>query len=253
MKSFSVMAGLSWAAETDAGTLTIGGFAEYGNGSYDTYNSFPGAAEVKGGGDTKYVGGGVLLRMDFKGAESGNFYLEASGRAGSIRNEYESPDIVDASGTRARYDSSSAYGGFHLGAGRIFNLSEKVSLDFYGKYFWTRQKGDRAVLSTGEIIEFEDADSSRARAGGRLWVKANDHISPYFGAAYEYEFGGAADAKIDGLAMRSPSMKGGTGVAELGLSIVPSKDFPLVFELGVQGYAGKMQGVTGSLMAKLRF
>jgi hypothetical protein len=33
------MTGLSWGNDFDSGRLTLGGFFEYGNGSYDTYNS----------------------------------------------------------------------------------------------------------------------------------------------------------------------------------------------------------------------
>ena len=46
---------------------------------------------------------------------------------------------------------------------------------------------------------------------------------------------------------------GNTGIGELGISLTPSADLPLTIDLGVQGYTGKHEGVTGSLMVKWEF
>ena len=43
------------------------------------------------------------------------------------------------------------------------------------------------------------------------------------------------------------------GKGELGLSLKPSPDLPLSFDLGVSGYTGKREGVTGSLQIKFEF
>ena len=51
----------------------------------------------------------------------------------------------------------------------------------------------------------------------------------------------------------TPSLQGDTGMGELSLSLKPSKDLPLSFDLGVQGYVGKREGVTGSLQVKFEF
>ena len=73
------------------------------------------------------------------------------------------------------------------------------------------------------------------------------------GAAYEHEFDGRARATSYGYSLDAPSLKGGTGIGELGLTLKPSKTLPLSFDLGVQGYAGKREGVTGSLQARWEF
>jgi hypothetical protein len=44
-----------------------------------------------------------------------------------------------------------------------------------------------------------------------------------------------------------------TGMGELGLSLKPSQNLPLSFDLGVQGYTGNREGVTGSLQVKWEF
>jgi hypothetical protein len=73
------------------------------------------------------------------------------------------------------------------------------------------------------------------------------------GAVYEHEFDGKARATTNGFAIDAPSLCGDTGIGELGLSLKPSKDLPLSFDLGVQGYVGQREGVTGSLQARLEF
>jgi outer membrane autotransporter protein len=253
MSSLSLMTGLAFGADLAPGFLTVGAFFEYGNGSYDTYNSFSNAASVHGDGDVYRLGGGVAGRMDFTGTGPGRFYAEASGRAGGVHNEYDSSDLRDASGRRAEYDSSSAWYGFHLGGGYVWSITEAASLDLYGKYFWTRQKGDSVTLSTGERVRFKDADSSRLRLGGRFTCVVNEHFSPYVGAAWEREFDGKARASTNGFALDAPSLRGDTGIGEIGLTLTPSAALPLFFDLGVQGYAGRREGVTGSLQARFEF
>ncbi|MDR0238788.1 MAG: autotransporter outer membrane beta-barrel domain-containing protein, partial [Deltaproteobacteria bacterium] len=235
------------------GRLTIGGFFEYGNGSYNTYNGFSNAPSVSGNGNMYHMGGGILGRMDFLDAGPGNVYAEASLRAGGLRNWYGSDDLRDATGRRADYKSFSAYYGAHAGLGYIWNITEQASLDLYGKYFWTRQEGDSVRLSTGDPVDFKAVDSHRLRLGGRFAYAINEHVSPYIGAAYEREFDGKARATTYGYDLQSPSMKGDTGIGELGLILKPSRELPLSFDLGVQGYVGKREGVTGSLQIRFEF
>ena len=81
----------------------------------------------------------------------------------------------------------------------------------------------------------------------------NECVSPYIGAAWEHEFNGRAGATTRGFSIPAPSLRGDTGIGELGLSFKPSATIPLFFDLGIQGYVGKREGVTGSLQAKLEF
>jgi len=81
----------------------------------------------------------------------------------------------------------------------------------------------------------------------------NDIVSPYIGAAYEHEFDGKARATTNGVKIDAPKLTGGTGIGELGLTLKPGKNLPLSFDLGVQGYVGKREGVTGSLQIKFEF
>jgi autotransporter-associated beta strand protein len=254
MHSLSLMAGLSYGAELEPGHLVLGAFFEYGNGSYDTYNHFSNAASVHGDGDIDHVGGGLLGRMDFSNTGPGHFHAEASLRAGRVRNEYSSADLRDATGRKADYDSSSAYYGLHFGAGYLWKITDKATLDLSGKYFWTRQAGDSVRLSTGDEVRFKDVDSSRLRLGVRYAHAVNEYLlSPYVGVAYEHEFDGKARASTNGFPIDAPSLRGDTGIGTLGLTLKPSPGLPLSFDLGIQGYVGKREGVTGSLRARWEF
>jgi len=229
--------------------ISIAVFIEYGNGSYDTYNNFSNAASVHGDGDIWHLGGGILGRMDFMN----NAYAEGSFRMGGVKNKYSNADLVGAGGTIAQYKSSSVYSGLHLGTGYILNVNEKGSFDFYGKYFWSRQGGDSLTLSTGDPVDFKAANSHRVRLGGRYSHNFDTAISFYGGAAFEYEFDGKAKATTNGFDIDAPSLKGSTGIGELGLIFTPSTSLPMFIDLGVQGYVGQRRGVTGSLQIKFEF
>jgi len=253
MSSVSLMAGISRRAELQPGDLVLGVFFEYGNGSYDTYNSFSNAASVHGDGDIYHLGGGIIGRMDFVNTGAGHFYAEGSARVGSVRNEYTNSDLRDFWGREAQYESSSAYYGIHLGAGYIWKINEKAALDLYGRYFWTRQEEDSVHLSTGDPVNFDDVNSHRLRVGTRFSYAVNQTFSPYVGVAYEHELDGRARAMTNGFAIPAPSMRGDTGIGELGLSLKPSLNLPLFLDLGMQGYVGKREGVTGSLQLRFEF
>ena len=124
-------------------------------------------------------------------------------------------------GVAASYSLSSNYHGAHAGLGYVFKLSESANLDLYGRYFWTRQEGGTAALSTGEAVRFEDADSSRGKAGARVSARLGDAVSVFTGAAWERKMDGEARAFINDLPIEAPSSKGDTAVGKLGFSIKP--------------------------------
>lgn len=183
----------------------------------------------------------------------GHFYAEASGRAGGLHNDYDNADLCDAFGRQASYDGSSAYYGLHAGLGYVWNITEKADLDLYGKYLWTHQDGESLSLSTGERLRFDDTDSSRLRLGGRFSCTVNEYLRPYIGAAWEHEFDGEAHATTNGFDIDRPNLRGDTGIGEIGLALTPSADLPLTIDLGVQGYTGEREGVTGSMLINFRF
>ncbi|MCL2010436.1 MAG: autotransporter outer membrane beta-barrel domain-containing protein [Synergistaceae bacterium] len=254
LSSTHLVTGVSRGVDFAPGRLTFGPFFEYASGSYDTQGLFDGGL-IRSDGDVRYVGGGVLARMDFNRAENalGRFYAEASGRAGSVRNEFNSFGLDDILGNNAQFTSESTYFGLHTGLGYSLDLSERSSLDFYGKYFWTRIGGDSVLVSTGEHVNFQDVNSHRLRFGGRFSHSMSQFVRGYVGAAWEHEFDGKAGAFADGYSLGSSSLSGSTGIGELGLLMTPSPTMPLFIDLGIQGYTGSREGVTGRLEVRWEF
>ncbi|MDR1613249.1 MAG: autotransporter outer membrane beta-barrel domain-containing protein [Planctomycetota bacterium] len=233
----SLLAGLAWRNGGPGRSLLLGIFFDAGYADYDTHNAFASGA-VRGDGDSRYFGGGLLARHDWQNG----FHAEASARAGVMKNRFAS-DLTDMFGNRARYDVSSAYFGAHAGAGYQWRLNDRAVLDLSGEYLWSRQNGG-SVVAAGDPVRFEPDDSRRLRAGARLAYALNDSVSPYAGAAFEYEFDGRARAGAYGYNYGVPSLKGGSGVGEIGLTVRRGR---FTADLGAQGHIGRRTGVTGGL------
>ena len=117
----------------------------------------------------------------------------------------------------------------------------------------SHQGSDSVTLGTDEKVHFDSINSHRLRLGARADYALNEYITPYIGAAWEYEFDGKAKAQVHGRAIDAPDLKGSTGIGEIGLTLTPSASIPLSFDLGAQGYVGKREGVTGSLKISYEF
>jgi len=251
MDSVSLMTGITVNQVSNAGEANFGAFIEYGNGSYDTSNKFVRTGTLKGDGKIRYYGVGLLGRMDLAETGSGNAYFEGSLRAGKVKNSYHS-GLWDPLTGYGRFKTSANYASLHFGGGYRWKLNDTSVLDFYGQAFYTREGSDSTRLSSGEAIKFSAVNSNRIRLGGRYeW--ALERVAPYVGLAYEHEFDGKAKATINGYKVDSPDLKGGTGIAEVGVIMKPSQTVPLTLNLGIQGYVGKQEGVTGSLRMKYEF
>ena len=242
VKGVNLLAGASAKLPNSSGNLLLTGFFEAGWGNYDSFNSFA-DGDVKGNGDNRYYGAGILARQDF----SNKFYTEGSIRAGKLENEFN----ATVSGKATHYKINKAYYGAHLGAGYLMPLGTG-ELDMYGKYLWTRQNGGKHTIA-GDVFTFDDINSQRSKLGARYSHPLNESTTLKLGAAWEYEFDGKANASVHGLPIAAPSLKGHTGVAEAAIKITPVKNKDLSFELGVQGHAGKRQGVTGHVAVKYVF
>ena len=253
LQSLSLLAGLGRGVSTDWGLLIVGGFFEYGTGSYKTHNSFDTMPSVDGSGNAWYMGGGLLASMDFKKTGDGHFYLEGSAHTGMLHNSFDGDALRDAYGRSAEFDTDTPYYNLHAGLGYLWNFAKDHSLDIYGKYYWTRVLGTDETLNTGDPVDFDDITSSRTRLGARYSYQATEHVSAYIGAAWEHEFEGVSDSSVFGYDIDSPKIRGDSGRGEMGLRFTPTDDLPLTVDIGVQGYAGKKEGVTGSLFVQYEF
>lgn len=246
VRSFNLVAGLAKGFKQANGELTLGGFFEYGNGNYSSFNDFTTGA-ARGDGKTRSYGLGMMAHYVL---DSG-IYVEGSVRTGRAEQDYQSNDLVP--GTRVSYESKTHYVGTHIGAGKVWALSESLGLDTYAHYIWQRQGSDSVQMSSGETLAFDAVTSKRVRLGGRLTKSLSTAISTYVGAGYENELDGKAKATTNGMPIESPSMKGASGLVELGLNLRPLKNKALLVGIGLQGYFGQKEGVTGSLQIGYKF
>ncbi len=241
---FSLIAGLAQKTTVDNGVWHWGAFFENGHSNYSTHNDGVDGA-VRGDGDATYNGGGILARFD----SAGGMYGEASMRAGSIKNKFGGFAYNGGTGS---YEDRSTYYGAYLGMGQQRQLSKNTSLDIYGKYFYTHQQGsDFEVL--GEQVTTAAVKSSRMQLGGRLTKQVTADVSYYGGVAWEYEFDGAADMAVAGADLAAPSLKGSSGIVEMGIRLKPSKTGKITLDLGAQGHFGKRRGFSGGLQINYSF
>lgn len=218
--------GFAKEVKNGSGKLLFGPMIEYGRGSYESYLD----DGTKGDGNTQNFGLGVMARQN---NDNGTYY-EGSLRYGKLTSNYNSGDLG------ADYDTDANYWGAHLGLGKVLQLNDKNSIDTYCKFFYTNQ-GSSSANILGSNVEFGAVKSKRSRLGFRFNHATSDVRSIYAGLAWQHEFDGSACATVDGFSAPSPSIKGNSMMAELGVNIAP-KSSPVSFDLGVSGWAGKQKG-----------
>lgn len=221
--------GFAKEVKNGSGKLLFGPMIEYGRGSYESYLN----DGTKGDGNTQNFGLGVMARQN---NDNGTYY-EGSLRYGKLTSNYNSGNL---SATGADYDTDADYWGAHFGLGKVFQLNDKNSIDTYCKFFYTNQ-GSSSANILGNNVEFDAVKSKRSRLGFRFNHATGDVRSIYAGLAWQHEFDGSACATVDGFSTPSPSIKGNSMMAELGVNIAP-KSSPVSFDLGVSGWAGKQKG-----------
>ena len=244
VKGYNLAMGFGKAVANNAGKLTFGPFIEYGKGEYTSHLD----GGIRGDGNTKYYGVGVLARQD----NNSGVYYEGSVRYGRRDADYGSGDLIGAGGSKvySSYDSSSAYYGAHLGIGKVTGLNDTTKADVYAKFMYTHQNGDSVALrgkGAGEEYDFDAVDSTRVRIGARVSKAYNNRGTGYAGLAYEYEFDGEAKATVLGFSTPSPSIKGSSGLLELGYILQAKGANDPAIDINLQGWGGKKQGFTGNV------
>lgn len=238
LKGWNFNMGLAKEIDNKSGKLLIAPLAEYGRGSYDSYID----SGVHAEGTSKYWGAGVMARQ----TNNSGFYYEGSLVGGKSTNDYSTKDI----GTGISYDTSAMYMNAHLGAGKIVELGEKDRLNYYGKFFYSRLGSDDVTLSNGAKYSFDASESKRVCLGGR-WTRELDAMNKlYAGMAWQYEFDAESRATVNGKTAQAPTMKGHTGIFELGWNVKPN-NAKFDIDMSFLGYTGKQKG--GSLNVNMNW
>ena len=222
--------GFAKEVKNGSGKLLFGPMIEYGHGNYDSYLD----DGTTGSGTAQNYGIGMMARQ----TNDNGFYYEGSVRYGKVTSDYSSSNVW--AGNDVSYDNSAKYWGAHVGVGKLQKLGGDNAIDLYGKLFYTNQ-GSSSVNIDGDTLDFSSVKSKRSRIGFRYIHGTSKVRSVYAGLAWQYEFDGAAYATANGFSTPSPSVKGSSGMLELGVLIAP-KASPVSFDLGVSGWTGKQKG-----------
>ena len=239
--------GIGWAREheMDAGKIVYGPFVSYGNGTYDSYLD----DNTHGSGKFRTLGLGLMARVD----QNNGMWFEGSLQGGRAKSDYSG---VIYSGTNSEYDVSSTYWAGHFGVGKNIQLKENETINPYLRYFWSHQAGSNATLKNngraGESYEFSSVSSQRIRLGFRYTNRNAADGEFYAGLALEYEFDGSANASYQGYSTLRPSLKGSSGMLELGYRFAP-KDGNVTYDFSLAGWQGKRRGLSGDLGVKWMF
>ena len=242
LKAWNMNLGFAKKINNNSGKLLIAPVIEYGRGSYDSYLD----NGTHGDGDAHFWGAGLMAKQ----LNDDGFYYEGSLLAGRMSTDYQS-----AVAGGIKYDSDATYYAAHLGMGKVVQLNDKDTIDYYGKLFYTRQQGDKVTVGTGATYDFDAATSLRTRLGARYTHQLSEKNAFYAGLAWQHEFDGESNAivatTLGSASAPAPSMKGDTGIMELGWRVNNSDKFEL--GLGVNGSVGKQKGVGFNLSLNFSF
>lgn len=242
LKAWNMNLGFAKKINNNSGKLIIAPVIEYGRGSYDSYLD----NGTHGDGDAHFWGAGLMAKQ----LNDDGLYYEGSLRAGRMSTDYQS-----AVAGGIKYDSDATYYASHLGMGKVVQLNDKDTIDYYGKLFYTRQQGDKVTVGTGATYDFDATTSLRTRLGARYTHQLSEKNAFYAGLAWQHEFDGESNAivatTLGSASAPAPSMKGDTGIMELGWRVNNSDKFEL--GLGVNGSVGKQKGVGFNLSLNFSF
>ena len=232
--------GVGWAREESLknGNVVYGPFLSYGNASYDSYLN----DNTHGSGKFRTYGLGLMVRVDRK---DGMWY-EGSLQGGRVKSDYDGSIYA---GINSSYNVSNTYWAGHFAAGKDIQLKDDAKITPYLRYFWSHQGDVTAHLNTGEDYDFSEVNSHRTRLGFRYTKQSNAGGEFYTGLALEYEFSGNAHASYQGYETPSPSLKGASGMLELGYRFMPA-DGNMRYDLRLMGWQGKRRGLSGDLGVK---
>ena len=242
LKAWNMNLGFAKKINNNSGKLIIAPVIEYGRGSYDSYLD----NGTHGDGDAHFWGAGLMAKQ----LNDNGLYYEGSLRAGRMSTDYQS-----AVAGGIKYDSDATYYAAHLGMGKVVQLNDKDTIDYYGKLFYTRQQGDKVTVGNGATYDFDATTSLRTRLGARYTHQLSEKNAFYAGLAWQHEFDGESNAivatTLGSASAPAPSMKGDTGIMELGWRVNNSDKFELGF--GVNGSIGKQKGVGFNLSLNFSF
>lgn len=221
---------------------TVAGFFEYGEANSDSH-----VEGTVADGDHKYYGIGVALHHPI----TDNFYVDGSARLGQSKTEFSGTYAKES----ATYESDHLYASAHIGAGYLLPVTDRWTADVYGRYTLTYIDSDDVTLTDKSRTELHlDATTAHAlRVGSRFNYQVSDVLKWYSGIAFEHVFDGDAESSVNRVQLDVPSIKGNTGILDLGVSYKPVLCTNWQFNLGAKGYVGDREGASVNFIANYAF
>ena len=241
----SFMAGVAKGIYVPTGELLIGIYFETGIG-FTNSNIDTKLGHMHSDGDATYYGGGALLRY----AMDNGFYTEGFFRIGSL-----SSDVVSThKDAKFEYGLASLYFGAGVNIGYELELFQSRDMfDIYTNYTWANWNEESHIINNQDYL-FEAINSHQISVGLQYNFIQARMFSPFIGIKAEYEFDAEAAATIRGeLNTLTPNITGFTGIADVGVRVVPNHEIPLTMALNFGGHFGRRNGLETSFDIEWRF
>ena len=248
----NIVSGLLGYGAKLSNDLTMGAFIEMGHGSYDTRTHVAGSTKA-GGGSHNYGGLGVFGDYAMPSFEGLHFtgYL----KVGLLRNEFNS----NIAGANVDYDRTGVYWGAHLGTHYDWDLTQSIRSRVFLSYFYDGQ-GDESfdIAGEGDVggahVSYDAIHAHRVQLGSMFEFAVSDTWRPYLGLTFEQilsaEAKGTATDAQGSFDLNSSDLEGSTGILSAGWTY---QDGNFSTELGLSGYAGTRNGVSGQIQANWKF
>lgn len=248
----NIVSGLLGYGAKLSNDLTMGAFIEMGHGSYDTRTHVASSTKA-GGGSHNYGGLGVFGDYAMPSIEGLHFtgYL----KVGLLRNEFNS----NIAGANVDYDRTGVYWGAHLGTHYDWDLTQSIRSRVFLSYFYDGQ-GDESfdIAGEGDVggahVSYDAIHAHRVQLGSMFEFAVSDTWRPYLGLTFEQilsaEAKGTATDAQGSFDLNSSDLEGSTGILSAGWTY---QDGNFSTELGLSGYAGTRNGVSGQIQANWKF
>ena len=248
----NIVSGLLGYGAKLANELTMGAFIEMGHGSYDTRTHVAGSTKA-GGGSHNYGGLGVF--GDYAMPSFEGLHFTGYVKVGLLRNEFNS----NIAGANVDYDRTGVYWGAHLGTHYDWDLTQSIRSRVFLSYFYDGQ-GDESfdIASEGDVggahVSYDAIHAHRVQLGSMFEFAVSDTWRPYLGLTFEQilaaEAKGTATDAQGTMDLNSSDLEGSTGILSAGWTYQAGN---FSTELGLNGYAGTRNGVSGQIQANWKF
>lgn len=216
-------------------STTVGAFFETGRGSSEA-----GISGSEADGDHTYVGVGASAIWNL----NEQWAIDSALRFGRSSTEFDGK----FNGDNAKYDSDVWYGSAHLGLSATFPLANGMDVQTYGRYVLSYIDGDNLMIEDADHsrLHMDDTWTHAVRVGTRLFGELpSTSLQWMTGIAYEHVFDGDSESTVQGISLATPSLGGDSAIAELSIHQTANKANTWGWSIGLKGYLGDRQGVTG--------